>query len=320
MLINLDSEDEGVLTVGCAGGRDTIGTWDLAMEPVRAGSAALEIRVTGLRGGHSGVEIHQGRGNAIKLLNRVVSALATVDARLARLEGGSKRNAIPAEAAAVVCLPRGRVDEARAIVAAIRDTFRAESGAVEPRLDVVVQPAKSKPSRMYKRAFQRQVTRALSGLPHGVTKMNADIPGLVETSTNVAVLTQTPRVLRLATSQRSMVASEIHEIIDGVTAILELGGATVTGSDAYPGWKPNLDSSILKTSVRTHVELYGREPKVEAIHAGLECGTIGEKYPGLDMVSMGPTMREVHSPDEHVNIPSVGRFWDYLLAILRNVE
>ncbi len=318
-LINLDSEDEGVLCVGCAGGRDTTATWALACEPVRAGWTALEVRVTGLKGGHSGVEIHKGRGNAIKMLARVLGALAPLGARIARLEGGSKRNAIPAEAAAVVCVPKAKLDEARALVAVTRDVLRAEIGTVEPVLDVLAGPAKSKPARVYRRAFQRQVLRTLAGLPHGVTKMSADIPGLVETSTNVAVLRQTPRNLTLATSQRSMVASEIHEIIDGVTAILELGGATVSGTDAYPGWKPNLESKVLETAVRTHADLYGSEPKVEAIHAGLECGIIGEKYPGMDMVSLGPTIHGAHSPDERVDIPSVARYWDYLLAVLKNI-
>ena len=317
-LINLDSEDEGVLCVGCAGGRDTTGTWALACEPVRAGSVALEVRVTGLKGGHSGVEIHKGRGNAIKMLNRVLVALGAVDARIARLEGGAKRNAIPAEASAVVCVAKARRDEACAVIAGIRDVLRAEIGTVEPTLDVAVATAKSKPSRVYKRAFQRQVMRTLSALPHGVIKMSAEIPELVETSTNVAVLRQTPRNLSLATSQRSMVASEIHEIIDGVTAILELGGATISGSDAYPGWKPNLDSAVLAKAVRTHRDLYGSEPRVEAVHAGLECGIIGQKYPGMDMVSLGPTITGAHSPDERVNIPSVARYWEYLLAVLRN--
>jgi dipeptidase D len=319
-LINLDTEEEGVLCVGCAGGCDSIGTWTLACEPVRAGAVALEVRVTGLKGGHSGGEIHKGRGNAIKMLHRVLAALAAVDARIARMEGGSKRNAIPAEAAAVVCVAKAKREAACAVVAAVRDVLRAEIGTVEPGLDVIVASPRSRPARVYRRPFQRQVMRTLSGLPHGVTKMSAEIPGLVETSTNVAVLVQTPRTLSLATSQRSMVASEIHEIIDSVRAIFELGGAAVSGTDAYPGWKPDLGSAVLAIAVRTHRELYGTEPKVEAVHAGLECGIIGEKFPGMDMVSLGPTITGAHSPDERANIPSVARYWDYLLAILKNVE
>jgi dipeptidase D len=317
-LINLDSEDEGVLTVGCAGGADTIGTWALAAEPVRKGSVALEVRVTGLLGGHSGVEIHKGRGNAIKLLARVVRALAPLQARVARLEGGAKRNAIPAEAVAVVCVPKAKADEARATIARMDAMLRAEMGEVEPGLAIVAGPPKSRPSRVYRAGLQRQVLRVLSGLPHGVVRMSAAIPGLVETSTNVAVLTQGPRTLSLATSQRSLVASGIEDMVATVRAILEMGGAAITGTDPYPGWKPDLGSAILATAVATHRELYGREPKVEAIHAGLECGIIGEKCPGMDMVSLGPTIRGAHSPDERAEIASVANYWDYLLAILKN--
>ena len=320
MLINLDSEDEGVLCVGCAGGRDTLATWTLATEAPRAGSVALEVRVTGLKGGHSGVEIHKGRGNAIKMLARVLRALAAVDVRVARMEGGAKRNAIPAEAMAVVCLPKAKLDEARGIMAAMRDVLRAEIGTVEPGLDVVATPARSKPARVYRKALQRDVLRTLTALPHGVTKMSADIPELVETSTNVAVLRQGPKSLTLATSQRSMVASEIHDVIDTVTAILEMGGAKVAGNDAYPGWKPNLDSKVLAIARRVHPEVYGYEPKVEAIHAGLECGIIGERYPGMDMVSLGPSIHGAHSPDERVVIATVTRYWTFLLAIMENVR
>jgi dipeptidase D len=200
----------------------------------------------------------------------------------------------------------------------MRDDLRAEIGKVEPGLDVLAEPSRTRASRVYKRSLQRQALRVLLALPHGVIKMNADIPALVETSTNVAVLRQSARALTLATSQRSMMATEIHEIIDGVTAIFELGGAEVTGSDAYPGWKPNLQSAILSTAVRTYSRLFGNEPTVEAIHAGLECGIIGERYPGMDMVSLGPTIRGAHSPDEHVEIATVTRYWDYLLALLKN--
>ncbi len=318
MLINLDTEEEGELCVGCAGGRDTIATWTLATEATPAGWSALEVRVTGLKGGHSGVEIHKGRANAIKLLNRVIADLAPLKARIAKIEGGSKRNAIPAEAVAIVCVRKADVDEAKARIAAIRDVLRAETPNVEPGLDVVAEPAK-RPSRVWARSLQRKIQRTLSGLPHGVTKMSAEIEGLVETSTNVAVLTQGPRALTLATSQRSMVASEKQDVVDTVTAVLELGGADVAGSDGYPGWKPNLDSRVLAAAVAVYKEQYGKEPLVRAIHAGLECGIIGEKYPGMDMVSLGPTIGGAHSPDEYVDIPSVQRYWDALLAIMARI-
>ncbi|MCC6652448.1 MAG: beta-Ala-His dipeptidase, partial [Candidatus Eisenbacteria bacterium] len=189
ILINLDSEDEGVLTVGCAGGADTVGVWTLAIDAAKAGSVMLDVRVTGMRGGHSGVEIHQQRGNAIKMLARIVAALEALDARIVKIEGGSKRNAIPAEASARITLPKGKGEEARAIVGAWRDRLRSEVGSLEPGLDVVVDTPRGKPGKVFKRALQRNVVRVLLGLPHGVYKMSADIPGLVETSGNVAVLT-----------------------------------------------------------------------------------------------------------------------------------
>lgn len=319
ILINLDSEDEGVLTVGCAGGADTVGVWTLATDAAKAGSATLDVSVTGLRGGHSGVEIHQQRGNAIKMLARIVAALEPLGARLVKIEGGSKRNAIPAEASARISLPKGKVEEARAVAGAWRDLLRSEVGSLEPGLDVVVDAPRGKPGKVFKRSLQRNVVRVLLGLPHGVYKMSADIPGLVETSGNVAVLTQTARTLTLATSQRSLVASERDEAADAFRAVLELGGATVQPSSPYPGWKPDMQSRILALSVSTYRDLFGRDPKVEAIHAGLECGIIGERYPGMDMVSMGPSIRDPHCPDERIEIASVGKYWDFLLAILRKV-
>jgi len=316
-LINLDSEDEGVLTVGCAGGADSLATWKLEADPAPKGSAALEVRVTGMRGGHSGVEIHTQRGNALKLMARLLREWSDLGARVARFEGGSKRNAIPAEAGAVVTLPKAKEAEARGVAACLREAFRAELEAIEPGLDVVVAPAAKRPARVWKRGLQRRVLATLTALPHGVVRMSDAIPGLVETSTNVAVLAQGPRALVLSTSQRSLVATALAEMINTVRTILELGGAEVSGTDPYPGWKPNMESAVLKLAVDTYRELYGREPKVEAIHAGLECGIIGEKVPGMDMVSLGPTIKGAHSPQERVEIEAVARYWEYLLAILK---
>ncbi len=319
ILLNLDSEEEGELYVGCSGGRDTTGTWALDTEAAPAGTAGLEIQVSGLRGGHSGLEIDKGRGNAIKILNRALVKLGAIGARLARIDGGNKRNAIPRDAAALVFMPKARVEDAKEIVAAINDTCRAELASVEPGLAVTATPVKGR-GKVVKKGVQQKLTMTLAGLPHGVAKMSADIPGLVETSTNLAVITTSKAGIAVATSQRSSVASEIVEIADAVRAVFELGGATVTGSDGYPGWKPNLDSPILKLAIATYKELYGKEPAVKAVHAGLECGIIGEKYPGMDMVSFGPTLEGVHSPDEKIHIDTVQQYWDFLLAILKNVK
>jgi dipeptidase D len=321
ILLNLDSEEEGELYVGCSGGRDTTAHWTLATDPAPAQAVAGVLAVSGLRGGHSGMEIHQGRGNAIKTLNRALLLLDGLGARIAGLQGGSKRNAIPREAEATAWIPARRWDEAVQAVSRFAAEARAEVSTVDPGLTISLTALKgARRGRVLKRALQRRILRTISGLPHGVIKMSADIPGLVETSTNVAVLETGKRDVTLATSQRSSVASEINEICDGVRAIMELGGAAVTQGDGYPGWKPNLDSPILALAKRTYRELYGKEPAVKAIHAGLECGIIGERQPGMDMLSFGPTMTGVHSPDEKLYIETVPRFWAFLMAILRNVN
>ncbi|HVP38601.1 MAG TPA: aminoacyl-histidine dipeptidase [Candidatus Saccharimonadales bacterium] len=319
ILLNLDSEEEQALFVGCSGGRDTLGLWAAEWEPAPAGAAALEVRVGGLRGGHSGLEIDKGRGNAIKLLGRALRRLAPLGARLARIDGGSKRNAIPRDAAALVYVPRAKLEEALAAVAAFDALARAEVPSAEPDLRVTAAPARARGGKVLRRAVHRRLLQTLAALPHGVMKMSAEIPGLVETSTNVAVIATTGKAVTLSTSQRSSVASEIEEVGDTVAAALELGGAEVRASDGYPGWKPNLDSAILKTAAAVFRELRGTEPEVKAVHAGLECGIIGERYPGMDMVSLGPVLEAVHSPEERIHIGSVQRFWDYLLAILKAV-
>jgi dipeptidase D len=319
LLMNLDSEEEGAIYIGCSGGKDTQGTWALALEPLPAKLAGLEVRVTGLKGGHSGMEIDKGRGNAVKILNRVLIALEACGARLSRLDGGNKRNAIPREASAVVYVPPARLADARAIVAAWHDTARAELGSVEPDLSVAAADVKGRKGKLFPRKAQLRITRAIASLPHGVTKMSADIPGLVETSTNLASIATKGGKVTIGTSQRSAVGSEILEIAQTVRFALEAAGAEVTQGDGYPGWKPNVGSPLLKTARATYKALYGKEPAVKAIHAGLECGIIGEKYPGIDMISFGPTLEGVHSPDEKIFVDTVPRFWDFLLGILKAV-
>ena len=192
---------------------------------------------------------------------------------------------------------------------------------VESELAIVLEEVKGKlKGRVFKKALQKKILLTISALPHGVMKMSADIPGLVETSTNVAIISTDAKGITLTTSQRSSVASEIDEIVNSVTSILILGGAEVDITDGYPGWKPNMDSLILKVAKSTYQSLYNKKPEVKAIHAGLECGIIGEKYTGMDMVSFGPTLEGVHSPDEKIHIDTVEKFWNFLLAILKNVK
>ena len=320
-LINLDSEEEGALYVGCSGGKDTHGTWALATEAAPKGLRPHLVKVGGLRGGHSGLEIDKNRGNAVKILNRVLIELAGIGGRVASLEGGNKHNAIPREAEAVVYIPAAKWEKAVAAVGAMNETIRAEAASVEKDLAITIAVKNEKKrGKVMTRVLQKKILTTIAALPHGVMKMSSDIPGLVETSTNVAVVKTGAKRVTVVTSQRSSVASEIAEIAQTVRAIFELGGATVEQGDGYPGWKPNLASPILQTAKSAYATLFGREPAVKAIHAGLECGIIGERYPGMDMVSMGPTLEGVHSPDERIYIETVGKYWSFLLEILRRVN
>jgi dipeptidase D len=321
ILMNLDSEEEGALYVGCSGGRDTLAHWKLVAESAPAGAIAAEVKVTGLKGGHSGLEIDKGRGNAVKIMARLLLALGEAGVRVSSIEGGNKHNAIPRETESIVFVPKKKWGEAAAIVAHSNETFRAELAATEPGLSVTMsERSGTKKGKVISKSLLKKVLTTVVGLPHGVIKMSADIAGLVETSTNVAVIRTEKKRITVATSQRSSVASELHEICQSVAAILTLGGAEVVAGDGYPGWKPNMNSEILKIARSSYRSLYGKDPEVKAIHAGLECGIIGERYPGMDMVSFGPTLEGVHSPDEKIYIDTVGKFWDFLLTILKNVN
>jgi len=320
-LMNLDSEEEGALYVGCSGGRDTTGTWKVTYETAPKGTVAAQLMVAGLKGGHSGLEIDKGRGNAIKIMNRALIALDALGARLSTIEGGNKRNAIPRECEATVFVPAKAWDAAAKAVATFQAIAKPEIATADPDLRITLTAVKgAKKGKVIPKAVQKKLLTTISALPHGVIKMSADIPGLVETSTNVAVLTTGRKGISLATSQRSSVESEITEICHTVASIFGLGGAAIEHGDGYPGWKPDLKSPILKLAKQTYKQLYGKDPEVKAIHAGLECGIIGERIPGMDMVSFGPTLEGVHSPDERMHIDTVERFYDYLLAILKNAN
>ncbi len=319
-LLNLDSEEEGAVYVGCSGGKNTLASWKLSFETPPAGTMVAELKVGGLKGGHSGLEIDKNRGNSIKIITRVLVALSDLGARLASLEGGNKHNAIPREAEALVSIPKKKWDEAITLVAHFQDVMRGELGKVDPDIVLTLEIKKGKKVKVLKKAIQKKLLQTLTSLPHGVIKMSSDIAGLVETSTNVATIKTTKKSVTMATSQRSSVASEIKDTCATVGAIFSLGGAEVTETDGYPGWKPNMDSAILKVAKETYRSLYGKEPEVKAIHAGLECGIIGERYPGMDMLSFGPTLEGVHSPDEKIYIDTVEKYWNFLLGILKNAR
>jgi dipeptidase D len=321
ILLNLDSEEEGELYVGCAGGRDTEGQWPATFEPAPKGMAAWSITIGGLRGGHSGLEIDKNRGNALKILNRLLLVAADSGARVSTMHGGNKRNAIPRDASATICMPAAKAAAIKSAIDAVSAAITAEMASVEPNFVVTVASRKNaRGLKVLSRSLQAKILRTVSALPHGVMKMSSDIPGLVETSTNVAVLTTGKKGVTLITSQRSSVASEIEEIAHTVRSAFELGGASVRTSDGYPGWKPNLASPILKVAQDTYQTMFRKAPAVKAVHAGLECGIIGERYPGMDMVSFGPTMTGVHSPDEKLEVASVPKFYEFLLGILKAVR
>jgi dipeptidase D len=316
-LINLDSEEEGALYVGCAGGRDSVGVFPAATEAVSGKMVSADVIVKGLKGGHSGLDIDKGRGNALKILVRALLALDALNGRIASIEGGNKRNAIPREARARIFLSTGKVRKAQEAIATLREAVKAENARVDPDVDVSLAVGSSREGMVLKRLLGKKILRTIAALPHGVIKMSPDIPGLVETSTNVAVVRTSDDAVRIETSQRSSVASEIEEIVESVKSVFVLAGTEIEAGKGYPGWKPNMDSAVLATAKKVHAALFGKEPHVKAVHAGLECGIIGEKFPGMDMVSLGPTLEAVHSPEEKIFIPTVDRFWKYLLEILK---
>ncbi len=320
ILLNLDSEEEGILYVGCAGGADTVGILPIVYEPCPPKHTMMLLKVDGLRGGHSGLEINSGRGNAIKLINRALMNLSDFGVRLSSIEGGNKRNAIPRETEAVIAVPLKNTETVINEVAVWDAIFKAEFATVDGGVKLSIEGLKGKKVKVLKKAIQKKLMNLLAAITHGVIAMSPDIPGLVQTSTNLAVVNTTKKRIAIATSQRSSVESEKAAILQSVTSVFQLAGAEVEHSDGYPGWKPNLQSGILEIAKKTYKEKFGKEVEVKAIHAGLECGIIGEKYPGMDMISLGPTMEMVHSPDERVHINTVKIFWDYLLAILENVS
>ncbi len=319
ILLNLDSEELGTFFIGCSGGKNTAAAFTFKPQALPKDMTTFEIKVAGLKGGHSGLEINAGLGNAIKILTRLLwNAQSNFKLKVSKIEGGNKHNAIPREAFAVVSVPNSSVNSFKKFVAAFNKTVKDELATIEPTLQVSVGKAKGS-FKVMDSATQINVLNALYAVPHGVITMSPDIPGLVETSTNLAVITTEKNKISLVTSQRSSIASENQDIVDMVTSVFLLAGAEVSHGDGYPGWKPNVHSEILQVFKTVYTKMNGKEPEVAAIHAGLECGIIGEKYPKMDMISFGPTMFGVHSPDERLNIPSVQPFYDLLVTVLQNI-
>ncbi len=318
ILLNLDSEDEGELYVGCAGGTNANVTFEYKEEEVKQGVAAFKLSITGLKGGHSGLEIILQRGNSNKLMNRFLQhAVVEHDLRLSSIEGGSLRNAIPRESFAVVTVPPSKADDLIKCVGDFEKLYRSELSAVEPDMKFAI-AATSTPATVIDAVSLNKVMKAINACPNGVMRMSDDMKGLVETSTNLASVKSDKGKIFVQCLLRSSVDSAQKDLGLMIKDVFELAGAEVVLDGTYPGWKPNMNSAILITMQDVYQKLYGRIPEIKAIHAGLECGLLGGVYPNWDMISFGPTIRYPHSPDEKVHIASVEKFWNYLVNTLKD--
>lgn len=320
ILINLDSEDEGELFIGCAGGANTVAEYTYQPIPAPQDYFYFRVGIEGLTGGHSGDDINKNRANANKQLIRFLTLLAgKYDLYLCEIKGGNLHNAIPREAFAVCAVPMAYKESIRVDLNIFASEVEEEFSVTEPNMKWVLQ-SESPVSTAIDRDTTARLIKSLCAVFHGVFAMSQEIPGFVETSSNLASIKMPgENIIRVETSQRSSTLSSRKDVSASVKAAFELGGAKVSVGDGYPGWKPNPASPILKVAEEAYVRLFGVEPKVKAIHAGLECGLFLEKYPSLDMVSFGPTLRGVHSPDERMLIPTVDKFWRHLLEVLVNI-
>ena len=320
IMLNMDSEEDGAIYVGCAGGKDTKGFFTKDFATFAQGKEAYRIIVNGLKGGHSGLDIHLGLGNAIRFLGRILKDLSgSGEIRLAHIEGGSKRNAIPREAEAVIVTDANVAASVENKLASLTEDLKNEYGLVEPNVSIHMEKV-DMPEKLFSGKLTDTLIDAFLSVPHGVEAMSHSIPGQVETSTNLATVEDVGDRIMIGTSQRSSMSSAIEALSLRVQIILARMGAQIEVGDAYPGWRPDLDSRIMKVASKVMEKLSGNKPEIKAIHAGLECGIIGEKFPGMDMVSFGPTIMGAHSPEEKVDIGAVERFWDYLLEILKNTN
>ena len=321
ILLNLDSEDEGELFVGCAGGIDTIGTLKYTSEVLPAGSYAVKLEVKGLSGGHSGDDINKNRGNANKILNRfLIGASKLFDLRIADFNGGNLRNAIAREASVTVVVPHAQKENLIVEWNVFASEMEFEFEYAEPKLKMHHQSV-ALPEFVIDRKAQGQLLKLIAACPHGVLEMSSRMIGMVETSTNLAsVKFKDNNEIVLTTSQRSEIDSRKYMAAEMVESVMLLAGASVAHSDGYPGWTPNPDSEIARVAAESYKKLFGNNPLIKSIHAGLECGLFLEKYPDLDMVSFGPTIRGAHSPDERISIETVDKFWKLLVDVLENIK
>ncbi len=316
--LNLDTEEEGHLCIGCAGGVNTILRRKLKIAPPTGGSA-FRVKVFGLHGGHSGVNIHEGRGNALRIMGGVLQdLLEKIPMQLAEVKGGSAHNAIPRESIAVIVADASYESELKSIVSAAESAYKSEFGSFEPDLRITLGET-DRPAAVMSADDAKNIAAVLEVLPHGVLAMSPDVPGLVQTSTNLATITTTGDAVEIVTSQRSAIDVGKRSAARSVATIPRLAGFEVEHNGDYPGWKPEPNSELVRKLQEVHEKVFGRPATLFAMHAGLECGVIGEKYPDMQLISFGPTILNPHSPNERVQISSVAHFWTYLEQVLESL-
>jgi dipeptidase D len=319
ILLNLDSEDEGELIIGCAGGLDANIEFIYQKDIVPQDYIPYIIQVSGLKGGHSGIDINLGRGNSNLILFRLLrKAERILKIRLCEAEGGDMRNAIPREAHAVILVAPGKEIAFIDLLKDFKKIITRELAIAEPGLNITWEKT-SIPAHVMKKNIQKKIIASVFSCPNGTIRMSDTIPGLVETSTNLAIVKTNDRKVKVNCLLRSSVDSAKENLADTIRTLFEWAGAKVEFAGSYPGWKPNMDSAIMKTMDMVYKNKYDKKLKISAVHAGLECGIIGGIYPKLDMVSFGPTIKHPHSPDEKVHIGSVQKFWDFLVETLKNI-
>jgi len=319
VLLNLDSEEDGEIFIGCAGGVDTVVTMPFISESAPEGFFWAEVTVSGLKGGHSGDDIEKGLGNANKILNRFLwQQSRKTDLRLASFDGGNLRNAIARDAHAVIGIPFNQKEQLRIDFNHFTVDIEGELSLTEPNLSLELD-SDSEPTVVVDKKTSDDLLNALYACPHGVLRMSDEMPGLVETSTNLASVKFKDNTIVITTSQRSSIDSAKHDAAAMVNSVFTLAGASVKHGEGYPGWKPNPNSPVVNITAKAYEKLFGAKPHVRAIHAGLECGLFLEKYPHWDMVSFGPTIRGAHSPSERLDIVATQRFWGLLVEVLKTV-
>jgi dipeptidase D len=318
-LLNLDNEALGTLCIGCAGGVNTR-AWRKVVFQLAGAGEGYWVKVTGLKGGHSGVDIHLGRGNAVRILGGTLQrVMEAMPVQIAELKGGSAHNAIPREASALVVVDKTNEERLRRMVEAYAEDVRTDLGAFDPDLEIAVAPAAMVPQRVIAPADAKRTVDLMASLHHGVLAMSPDVAGLVQDSTNVATVSMKDGVVEIMSSQRSAIEGSMEMARRLVATACQLAGFEVEHSGNYPGWKPQPESEIVRQSKAVYESMYGKTPQLIAMHAGLETGVLGKNYPEMQMISIGPQIEHPHSPDERVQISSVGEFWRYLVAVLEKL-